>query len=284
MSHRILLILLVLVAAATVMGQDARVESPADQSGYLLFPGDQLRVEVFGHPDLSCSLRVTKDGALTFPLVGGLSGVVGMTVSGLTAELKRRYEDGFLTEALVTAAVQEFGPRSAYLLGSVHTPGVVQLSPFARTTVMQAIVRAGGFLPEGNRAATIVVRDDPAIPDGKRTLTVPMVEGVEQLMWDVVLEPDDLVLVPQLERVSVIGNVRNPSAISLPSQVPLTVTKAIAMVGGFERFARSDKVQLIRAGSPTVVINVAGLLDGSSHCADPELKPGDTIFIPESRF
>lgn len=282
--NRTILLALFLLLSPLAVGQEVPAPTPADQSAYPLFPGDLLRTEVFGHPDLSCSLRVTKSGSLTFPLVGEVPKVQGMTVSDLAQELKRRYEDGFLTEARVTAAVQEFAPRSAYVMGSVRTPGVVQLSPFARTTAMQAIVRAGGFLPEGNRAATLVVRNDPARPGGKISLTVPVVESAEQLMWDVALEPDDLVLVPQLDRVSVFGNVRNPGVITLPGQVPTTVSKAIAMVGGFEKFARSDKVQLIRAGSSTVVIDVAGLLAGNSREADPVLKPGDTVFIPESRF
>lgn len=260
------------------------VSTPTSQGGYTLFPGDLLQVEVFGQPDLSCSLRVTSDGTLTFPLVGAVSGVPGMKVADLSRELKRRYEDGFLAEALVTAAVKEFGPRSVYVMGSVRTPGVVQLSPFARATAMQAIVSAGGFLLDGNQAGTVVLRDDPGQPGAKFTFNVPLVESVGQLLRDVVLEPGDVVLVPQLDRVSVIGNVRNPGAINLPGQTPLTVTEAIAMVGGFEKFARSDKVQLLRAGAPARVIDVSGLLDGSSRATDPVLKPGDTIYIPESRF
>jgi polysaccharide export outer membrane protein len=279
---RIALFLLVLAGAGASEAPTALAAS--DQSRYVLFPGDLLHVEVFGQPDLTCSLRVTADGTLTFPLVGSVPGVTGMTVADLTAELRRRYQDGFLNQALVSAAVQEFAPRTVYVMGSVRTPGVVPLSPFGRTTAMQAIVRAGGFLPEGNRAATLVVRDDPARPGGKISLVVPVADNAEMLMVDVALQADDLVVVPQLDRVSVIGNVRAPGAISLPGQGPLTVTRAIALVGGFEKFARSDRVQLIRAGAPTLVIDVAGLLAGTAHGQDPALKPGDTLFIPESRF
>jgi protein involved in polysaccharide export with SLBB domain len=56
------------------------------------------------------------------------------------------------------------------------------------------------------------------------------------------------------------------------------------MAGGFTRFARQGEVQLIRAGKPVLAVDVKAVLSGNTDVQDPELGPGDTVFVPESRF
>ncbi len=91
-------------------------------------------------------------------------------------------------------------------------------------------------------------------------------------------------IVPRLDRVYIIGRVREAGAVNLPAQQQLTVSKAISLAGGFDRFAKQDAVQLLRAGDKVRIVQVREILGGDSDQRDPVLKPGDTVFVPESRF
>jgi protein involved in polysaccharide export with SLBB domain len=57
--------LLVAMAVPTVAAESA----PA-QADYPLGPGDELKINVFDHPELQTELRVSEGGSITFPLIG----------------------------------------------------------------------------------------------------------------------------------------------------------------------------------------------------------------------
>ncbi len=149
---------------------------------------------------------------------------------------------------------------------------------------MQAIGQAGGFLEDANRAGTQVIRDDPAIPGAKVGLAVPVTDKVDSLVGDVEVRPNDIIIVPRLDRVYIIGHVGKPGAVNLPSQEVLTVSKAVSLAGGFTQYAKQGDVQLMRSGKRVQVVDVRAILTGDAKVQDPVLEPGDTVFVPESRF
>ena len=67
---------------------------------------------------------------------------------------------------------------------------------------------------------------------------------------DPVLEPNDLVIVPESKRtnskVSVMGQIRYPQTMELPPGGNLSVSQVIAHAGGFSDFANKSKVKLLR--------------------------------------
>jgi polysaccharide export outer membrane protein len=257
------------------------IAAPRD---YTLYPGDLLKVEVFDHVDLTTTLRIPANGIVPFPLIGEVTGVVGRSVGSFTNEVAKRLLEGFIRQAVVTATVIEFSPRFVYVMGNVAKPGGVPLSPFIQLTAMQAIGQAGGFLEDANRAGTQVIRDDPAIPGAKVGLAVPVTDKVDSLVGDVEVRPNDIIIVPRLDRVYIIGHVGKPGAVNLPSQEVLTVSKAVSLAGGFTQYAKQGDVQLMRSGKRVQVVDVRAILTGDAKVQDPVLEPGDTVFVPESRF
>lgn len=272
---------------AVVAPSTASVPVPVDVAAprdYTLYPGDLLKVEVFDHEDLTTTLRIPANGVVPFPLIGEITGVVGRSVGNFTAEVSKRLLAGYIRQAVVTATVIEFSPRFVYVMGNVAKPGGVPLSPFIRLTAMQSIGQAGGFLEDANRASTQVIRDDPAVPGAKIGLPVPVTDKVDSLVGDIELQPNDIIIVPRLDRVYIIGHVGKPGAVNLPSQEVLTVSKAVSLAGGFSQYAKQGEVQLMRSGTRVQVVDVRAILTGDSKVADPVLEPGDTVFVPESRF
>jgi len=262
----------------------ANVPQQANQA-YTIYPGDQMKVSVFDHPDLSLVLHVPSNGRISFPLIGEVKDLIGRPVEDVERELKRRLEDGYITEAVVTISFLEFGPRNAFVMGDVKKPSQIPLSPFAPTTALQAISTAGGFTDAANRSGAHLIRDDAAHPGHKLAIPIPTGDKADALTGDITLQPGDIIVVPRLDRIFIIGQVQKPGALDLPGQDgALTVSKAIGMAGGFDRFGRQDEVQLIRDGKTVVVVNVRDVLEGKKNANDPQLRPGDTVFVPETRF
>jgi len=254
------------------------------QLGYNLYPGDLVQVHVYDHEDLSVTIRIPADGLVSFPLVGDIDNVVGMPERVFRSHLKRELEAKYIRQAIITTTVLEYGPRKAFVMGSVAEPGMVELDPLDAITATQAISQLGGFEEDANRAAAQVIRDDPEHLGRKIAMPIPSSDETNVLQQDVRLQPGDLVIVPRLDRVYVIGRVDRPGAVNLPTREKLSVSKAVSLTGGFLKYAKQDEVQLIRADQTTMTVNVRAILEGGSELVDPMLQPGDTVYVPESRF
>src|ERR1700745_3324976 len=80
--------LLVAMTVPTVAAESA--PNPAD---YPLGPGDELKINVFDHPELQTELRVSEGGSITFPLIGEVK-IAGLSVHELERVLVRALESG----------------------------------------------------------------------------------------------------------------------------------------------------------------------------------------------
>lgn len=140
---------LVALMALTLVGCSG-VSLPADvapmepgnpSEGYLIEPGNRVRVIVFNEPSLSGDFVVDPSGSLSMTLVGNIpASGVGPKVLGerIEALLKK---DGYLQSPKVAIEVQSFRPF--YVLGEVRQPGEF---PYTNgMTVLSAIARAGGY-------------------------------------------------------------------------------------------------------------------------------------------
>ncbi len=72
------------------------------------------------------------------------------------------------------------------------------------------------------------------------------------------------------------GEVRNPNRQIYNSRI--TLLKTIASAGGFTDFANKKKVKLTRVDGRTQIINALKALDNPA--LDPEVYPGDTVYVP----
>lgn len=248
---------------------------------YLLFPGDRILIDVYGHADLQVDARVPAGGEITFPLIGTVGKVAGRSPEVVAAEIRDRLADGFIRDPSVQIQVREYGPRMVWVIGAVKIPGAVKLDPLRRSSAIQAIGAAGGFDEDADRGSAQVVRDQADKPGGKVAIPLPAVDAPEA---DVELKHGDVVVVPRADRIFVLGQVQYPRAVPLPTREVLTVSKAISLAGGFNRFAKDTRVQLVRRGEQPRVVDVQAVLAGKADAEDPELKAGDTVFVPESRF
>ncbi|MEZ5667853.1 MAG: polysaccharide biosynthesis/export family protein [Alphaproteobacteria bacterium] len=132
---------------------------PATTAGgppvYLIGPGDELNIIVFGHPDLSGNFIVDQQGDLTMPLIGRLP-VRGQTVDTITTDLTAAYGGSYLVDPRVS--VELLNSRPFYILGQVNTPGEY---PYVRgVTVRQAVAIAGGYTRRADTAEFVIYRQN----------------------------------------------------------------------------------------------------------------------------
>lgn len=252
--------------------------------GYQIYPGDRLGIAVFDNPDLSIEILVPTDGTVSLPLIGELPTPIGRSLNELRLDIKARLEATYLNKAMVTVSIKEFGPRQAFVTGQVTKPGAVDLDPMRSVTALQAIGQAGGLKDEANSAGAIVLRNDPSHPGAKLSLPVASTIAAAKEGGDVVLAAGDVIVVPRLDRIYVVGQVNKSGALDLLTADNMTVSKAISLAGGFTRFSNETSVLLVRTNQPAVTVNVQAIFRGDANQPDPNLKPGDTVYVAASRF
>ena len=257
----------------------AAAAEPAASEG--LIAGDVVEISVYNHPDLASTIRIPVEGPVHLPLLGPVDGIQGLTVDALADRLRTLLEADYLRQAVVVATIKSYAPRRVYVMGSVSRPGAIDLDPGSPSTVTRAITAAGGLLDEADRNNVIVLREDTA---GTTTSTRVSVSDREGSGQELQLRPNDLIIISRLDRVYITGQVMRPGAQSIPNQESLTVTKAISLAGGFDKYARQSAVQLLRPGESARTIDVEAILNGSTPKADMALRPGDTLYVPQRRF
>lgn len=99
----------------------------------------------------------------------------------------------------------------------------------------------------------------------------------------VIAEPAVSVMLVQSKswRYYIIGKVAQPG--EFPIDFPITVLQAIAKSGGFQEWAKTDKISIVRreGGRETISsFNYEALVNGQNLEQNALVKPGDTIIIP----
>jgi len=136
----------------------------------------------------------------------------------------------------------------------------------------------------------------PVRTDGM--ISVPLVDDVQaegltpqelkevltEALAEFVTAPDVTVIVGAIQsrKVTVIGGVARPGQIALVSQ--MRVVEAIATMGGFNSWAKKDRIKIMRQvdGQPVeYVFDFGAYSAGKAPDSNLLLLPGDTVVVPE---
>lgn len=126
----------------------------ADSDGpYLLDTGDQLRVFVYGQPNLSRIYTVDHAGRITVPLIGNVN-ARGRTTYSVAAAIRDGLGRDFVRDPQVTVDIQQ--TRPFFILGEVRNAG--QYPYVSGMTVETAVAIAGGYTDRANKRRFKVTR------------------------------------------------------------------------------------------------------------------------------
>ena len=176
-------------SGTTTPAATATSARPWYDQDYRLGPGDKLRVEVYGQPQLSQSLQVRPDGKITLPLVGDTL-AAGKTSLQVRDELTQSLKD-YVNNPVVTVIVQEATSAQIYVIGEVGTPGPQVLQ--GPTTILQALAQAGGLKEFADKGGIHVLRKTST---GTKTIPVDYKESMKGKVDPMVLQPGDTLVVP----------------------------------------------------------------------------------------
>lgn len=169
----------------------------AEEDRYIIGPGDNLEVVVWGNPEVSTGVVVPPDGVITTPLVEDLP-ATGKTGTELARQIEDELSE-YIRDPVVTVIVSGFvGPfdRQIRVVGEAAEPQALQYRE--DITVMDVMIEVGGLteFAAGNRATILrhedgerqqySVRLEDLIREGDVSANVPMLPG------DVLIIPESL--------------------------------------------------------------------------------------------
>ena len=167
---------------------------------HVLEPGDRLGFRIVEDRDPAIALIVADSRELDVPYVGRVS-TENKTCKQLAAELKVLLEQEYYYRATVILGVDMVNKirGKVYVQGSVRVQGPVELLFNEKLTAGKAILRAGGFGDFARKDKVKVIRGRTAGAGEKQTIEVNMIDVLEngKTDKDVILEPDDYIVVPE---------------------------------------------------------------------------------------
>lgn len=210
--------------------------------------GDQLEIRIWevaedglfataGNRETAFTVRVSNTGNISVPYAGSIS-VLGLTTTELRTLLLERYR-GQAVEPEIAVAITATEARSATVLGSVRSPGRVEIPPRG-IRLLDLIASTGGASQAPWEVRVSVQR---ATTSASLLLSDIVVSPRDNV---VVLPGDTLTVSHQPRRFAVYGGVSRPANIEIPIE-DTNLAHLLAEVGGLnDRVAQARSVFVFR--------------------------------------
>lgn len=218
--------------------------SPLVPGDYLLSPGDEIIVTLWGSIDADLRLIIDRSGRVMIPRVGPVM-LAGVRYADAPEVIRRRVAEVFRHFDVSLTLGQLRGIR-VYVTGFVARPGMYTVSSLS--TVMQALLRAGGPSPAGSfrrielrRPGQETIRYDlyDLLLNGDRGTDRPLLAG-------------DVIHVAAVgSQVALLGSVNKPAIFELKAGE--TVADVLRMAGGFTSVADRSRLAVERLNERNTV-------------------------------
>jgi len=230
-------------------GAEARFRGPAFgpvPESYLLGPGDQLLIDIWGEVELRQERVVDRDGTVLLPK-GGKIACAGLTLAEAESEIRRQLarsfsglsEDPDEADTFLSLSLGRLRIIRVHVVGKVLRPGTYELSSVS--TILAALEAAGGPSDGGSYRSARLMRGDSRIAE--LDLYRYFLEG--RRVGDGTLREGDTVFVPGRGRaVSVLGQLRRPGFYELREGEGLG--ELLSFCGGFTAEASTEVLALER--------------------------------------
>jgi polysaccharide export outer membrane protein len=260
---------------------------------YVLGPNDEIVVVAVDAEEITNKpMRIGLVGDINLPMVGRIR-AGGMTVPQLETEIAERLKV-YVRQPQVSVNVTQFRSQPVTVLGSVRTPGVIQLE--GRKSLVEVLSMAGGTLTEASLKITITRRKDSGplpLASASSNDNSPYVVGEIDMRsiinasrpeLNIQILPNDVITVPRAPIVYAVGQVNKPGGFALSEKDSVSVLQLIAMAGGTVPAANTSGAKVIRPvpGSTRteLPINLKAIMAGKAK--DILLQPEDILFVPDS--
>ena len=204
---------------------------------YVLGPGDELRIRVWGQVNFEANVRVDRLGKIFLPQIGPVH-VEGIPVSALDARLRAAIGRVYRNFDL-SADVGQTRAIQVYVAGEARRPGVYTVSSLS--TLVDAIFSSGGPSAEGSMRDIALRRGDKVVTHFDLYNLIAHGDTSK----DAKLLPGDVIFIPPVgPQVALTGSVRNPGIYELRGDESLS--DLLADAGGVSAVAAQARVSIER--------------------------------------
>jgi protein involved in polysaccharide export with SLBB domain len=215
--------------------------SPVDwmqvPSDYIIGPGDELQIKIWGQVQASLRAIVDRSGQIYIPQVGQVS-VAGVHYGNLEQYLKDAVSKTFKNFNL-TANIGRLHSIQVVVVGNARYPGTYTISSLS--TLVNAIFVSGGPAPQGSLRHIQVRREGAIITDFD--FYDLLIKGDKSK--DVRLQPGDVLYIPHVGPLAAIsGSVNTPAIYEMKDNS--TLNDLIEVAGDLSTVADTSKVTIDR--------------------------------------
>ncbi len=204
---------------------------------YVLGPGDQVIVDVYGASQRTLQLTISPEGDITVPGYGPIQ-VSGLTVASANAKIRSTLGSRY-SSSNVKLTVGNTRTIMINVMGEVRTPGTYHLSAFS--TVFHALYMAGGINDLGT------LRNIKVYRNGNLISIVDIYEYIlnGRLAGNVRLQEGDVIQVGPYDcLVGITGKVKRPMFYEMRKNE--SVATLLKYAGGFTGDAYKKSIRLTR--------------------------------------
>ncbi len=206
---------------------------------YLIGPGDELLIQIWGQVTLNTRIVVDRTGNVYIPQVGQVR-VAGLPFAQLQEYLKGQISRVFRNFDL-NVNMGQLRSIQVFVTGQAQKPGNFTVS--ALSTLVNALFVTGGPTPQGSLRHIELKRSGKVIADFD--LYDLLLRGDKSK--DVQLLPGDVIYIPPVgPQVAVAGNVNTPAIYELKSSGDSTLGEVISLAAGLTNVASQQRVKIER--------------------------------------
>ena len=241
----------------------------ATPQSYVVGPGDEVKVDIYGASQKSTVYTVSPDGDIVIEGYGPIN-ISGLTVKQANARIRSTLGSRYSSSS-IKMTLGQTRTITVNVMGEVQNPGTYSLSAFA--SVFHALYMAGGVSGIGT------LRNIKVFRNGKEISVVDVYDYIlnGKLSGNVRLQDNDVIVVGPYECiVDIAGKVKRPMYYEMKKDE--SVQTLLKYAGYFAGDAYTKSVRVIRKnGSRYGVFNVQEVDMNSFHLADGDSVTVDSI-------
>lgn len=270
-----------------------------EKGGYLVGPGDVIAVRILGEPQFDFTATIDEDGKFQVPFFEKSVMAKCKTEKELRAnviQLVSRY----LKSPLVSASIVERKSRPPVsVFGEIRSPQNIDLR--RKATLLEVLSFAGGVTEEAGGMIQVFRTKPPMCSEtdesGEFPATSDYNSDVPSRMYSLtsvkqgleganpVVLPGDIIVVQKAAPIYITGEVIQRIGIRLP-EGGLSLSQAIAMVGGVNREAKTKDISIYRLKANSkereiISANYDAIKKGKQK--DIMLEPYDIVEVDKSK-
>ncbi|MGR5341946.1 SLBB domain-containing protein [Vibrio astriarenae] len=237
-------------------------------SDYVVGPGDEIRIQLFGKEDGEEQLTVDRNGQITISRIGPVN-VAGKTFSQVNDELVALIQKRIIGGNVIIS-MANMRMMQVYVVGEATQPGAYNVNGV--TTLTQALIAAGGVKETGSLREVQLKRQGQVVA----TLDLYDLLLKGDSSNDVRLEKGDTLFIPaKKSNITVQGSVTRPAYYELNRPTPLSTVLNYA--GGTLADAYLGQVTVLRRSKNGVDVHTVDLNKSSGK--NFSVKNGDVIQV-----